>query len=416
MKASKNVRALVFGIAGLTCLGQATFCYAAPGSGPQEQKPAADTKVARRIGAIKSINGETITLTPDSGSDVNVLVQSTTRIVRVAPGERDLKNATPIQLQDLQVGDRVLAGGTASNDDKSLLASSIVVMKHSDVEARHQQDLQDWQKRGMGGLVSAVDAAAGTGTVTISVTGFGGSKSVAVHTTTGTVIRRYAPDSVKFDDAKPGTLAEIHSGDQLRARGDRNADGTEFAAVEIVSGSFRNIAGTINSVDPGASNITVQDLLSRKTVVVKVTSDSQLRQLPAEMAQRIAMRLKGAAAGASAGTGPGAAADANSGNGQTARPPAPGGTGAGAGGMGGGRSGAPDFQQMLSRVPAVTLTALHKGDAVLVVSTSGATSSGGTVITLVSGVDPILQAAPGGSQAMMLAPWSLSAPGEAGSQ
>jgi len=300
-----------------------------------------------------------------------------------------------------------------------MLASSIVVMKHSDVQAQHQQELQDWQKRGVGGLVSAVDAASGA--VTISVTGFGGSKSIAVHTTKATVIRRYAPDSVKFDDAKPSTLAEIHSGDQLRARGERSADGADFAAAEIVSGSFRNIAGTVNSVDAGASSITVQDLLSRKPVVVQVTTDSQLRQLSAEMAQRIAMGFKRAAGGSGA-----AVADANSVDGQMPRPAASSGGGMGpggggmpsgaAGGMGGARGGTPDFQQMLGRVPAITLADLHKGDAVLVVSTEGSSARGGTVITLVSGVDPILQAAPSASQATMLAPWSLSAPAESGSQ
>jgi hypothetical protein len=253
------------------------------------------------------------------------------------------------------------------------------------------------------------------------VTGFGSSKSIAVHTTNDTTIRRYAPDSVKFDDAKPSTLAEVHSGDQLRARGERSADGTEFAAAEIVSGSFRNTAGTVNSVDAGAATITVQDLHSKKVVVVKVTPDSQLRQLPAEMAQRIATRFKSAALG----SGPDAPGSADPGKGQMARPTAaPGGTGLsgggtaasnGMGGTGGGRGGAPDFQQMLSRVPAITLADLHKGDAVLIVSTEGASGRGGTVITLVSGVDPILQSVPSASQATMLAPWSLSAP-EGGSQ
>ena len=83
--------------------------------------------------------------------------------------------------------------------------------------------------------------------------------------------------------------------------------------------------------------------------------------------------------------------------------------------MGAGRNGAPDFQQLLNRVPAVTLADLHKGDAVLIVSTEGSTSAGGTVITLVSGVDPILRASPS-STAMILAPWSLGAPAEGGSQ
>ncbi|MGB8750957.1 MAG: hypothetical protein WCD06_04095, partial [Candidatus Sulfotelmatobacter sp.] len=188
-------------------------------AGPQTQQAAVPGTVSRPVGAIKAINGTQITLTPDSGSDVSVAVQPTTRILRIAPGEKDLKNATPIQLQDLQIGDRILVGGRISVDGLSVVASTVVVMKHSDLEARHQQDLQDWQKRGVDGLAKVVDPAAGT--VTISARG----KDVVIHTTNTTIIRRYAPDSVKFDDAKPGTLQEVHPGDQVRARGNRSADG-----------------------------------------------------------------------------------------------------------------------------------------------------------------------------------------------
>src|ERR1700675_1309613 len=97
-------------------------------------------------------------------------------------------------------------------------------MKRSDLESRREQDLQDWQKRGVDGLAKAVDVAAGT--VTISVRG----KDLIIHISNGTLIRRYAPDSVKFDDAKSSTLQEVHPGDQIRARGNRSADGSELAA------------------------------------------------------------------------------------------------------------------------------------------------------------------------------------------
>lgn len=391
---------------------------ASPNSQAQAQD-AGQAAVTRRIGAIKAINGTTITLAPDSGPEVAVTVLPTTHILRVAPGEKNLKNATPVQLQELQAGDRVLVGGEASADAKSIAASSVVVMKASDVEARHDQERQDWQKRGLGGLVSAVDTS--TGTVTISVAGFGGTKTIAVQTSPKTVFRRYAPDSVKFDDAKPSTLQEVKPGDQLRARGDRSADGADLTAEEIVTGSFRNVAGTVRSVDASAGTISVQDLLSKKTVEVKVTSESQLHELPAEMAHRIAIRLKGAMPpgmpGAAGSSTPGGNAA------QSGSPPGgmrAGGSGMGGGGTGGGglrSGGAPDFQQMLSRMPAVALTDLHKGDAVLIVTTQGTVAGDGTAITLLSGVEPILQAAPTGSQAMMLAPWSLGgAPGGDASQ
>src|SRR5579863_1737051 len=269
---------------------------------PTPQDAASTSAVTRRIGAVKAINGTALTLTPDSGSDLNVTVEPATRIVRIAPGEKDLKNATQIQLQDVQVGDRVLVGGKLSDDKLSLAASSVVVMKKTDLQARDQQTLQDWQKRGVDGLASAVDASAAT----IVITSKG--KNVVIHTSSTTVIRRYLPDSVKFEDAKPSTLKEVHGGDQVRARGDRNADGTDVTAEEIVSGTFRNFAGTINSVDASSSTLSVHDLLSKKNVTIKVTPDSLLRKLPPEMAQMMAKRLKGTAAGAMAGAGPGAPA------------------------------------------------------------------------------------------------------------
>jgi hypothetical protein len=408
---------LLWAGAGLA-VGLVSHCFAATAS-PQTAQPAAQGAAARRIGAIKAISGNTVTLTPDSGAEVSIVVQESTRLVRIAPGETNLKNATPVTLPELQVGDRILAGGKASDDGKSMTASSIVVMKRADVEARQQHDRDDWQKRGVAGVVKAVDAA--TATVTISVSGMSASKNVAVHTTKDTVVRRYAPDSVKFDDARTSTLSQIQAGDQLRALGSRSADGNDVVAEEIVSGAFRNIAGTISSIDAGAATMNVQDLLTKKNVLVKITSESQLRKLPPQVAQRIAMRLKGAAAGAIPGaagaTGAGAASPGGSGGGQgsqsaSAAPSS--GTGAG-GGMGSGRSGAaPDFQQMLSHMPAATLADLQKGDAVIMVATQG-TSAGVTAITLLAGVEPILQAAPSAASALMLSPWSLSAPaGDAG--
>ena len=361
------------------------------------QESTATGAATRRIGAVKAVNGTVITLSPDSGSELNVTVQPATRIVRIAPGEKDLKNATPIQLQDVQVGDRVLVGGKVSDDKASLVASSVVVMKRSDLEARHEQDLQDWQKRGMDGPVKTVDAPAGT--LTISARG----KDVVLHTSRNTVIRRYAPDSVKFDDAKASTLEEIHPGDQVRARGDRSADGAALTADEIVSGTFRNFAGTVISVDASSSTLSVHDLLSKKTLLIKITSDSQLRHLPPEIAQMMAKRLKGATAAAMSGGSSPSGSTASDQNDRSASPPGGNGAGARAG-------GAPDLQRLINRVPAGSLADLHKGDAVVILSTEGTASGPSTAIELVSGVEPILQAAPNAGQAMMLAPWSLGAP------
>jgi co-chaperonin GroES (HSP10) len=259
----------------------------------------------RAVGAVKEITDRGIVLSSDSGDELQVSFHDATRILRVAPGEKDLKNATPLQKQDLQVGDRVLVRGKAGADVHSIVAGAVVVMKQSDLAAKQQKDRDDWQKRGVGGLVTVVDPP--TGSITISTTSFTGTKTVAVHTGKSTILRRYAPNSVKFDDAKVAPIDQIKVGDQLRARGTKNEDGTTLDAEEIVSGSFRNLAGAIVSVDTAANTLTLKDSISKQTVVVRVTRDAQLRKLPAEFAQRIATRLKGAAAagipGAAAATG-----------------------------------------------------------------------------------------------------------------
>jgi len=386
---------------GFACLGPVPQIRAASDQTQEAQSPATPP-AAKPVGTVKALSGNVITLTTDAGSTIDIVVQDSTRVLRIAPGQKDLKDAAPIQLQDVQVGDRILGRGKASEDGKSVVASSVVVMKESDVTAKQEREREDWQKRGVGGLVSKVDAASGI--ITLSAPAQGGTKPVTVRVSKTTIVRRYSPDSVKFDDAKPGTLDQISAGDQLRARGVRSADGNDLAAEEIVSGTFRNIAGTVASTDAGNNTVSVVDLATKKPMTLRITADSQLRKLPAMVAQRIALRLRGDSAngapGAStAGGGPPAKEGQTKPNGSAegSRP-----------------GGAPDFQQMLNRMPAVTLTDLQKGDAVMVVTTQGTATTQPTAITLLSGVEPILSASPNSNRAaMLLSPWNLGGSGDA---
>ena len=378
----------------LVCLNSLPLiCIAQEG-----QSSPSSLATAKSVGTVKALSGKTITLTTDAGSTIDIVTEDSTRLVRIVPGQKDLKNAVPIQFQDLQVGDRILARGESSDDGKSLTASSIVIMKESDVAAKQERDREDWQKRGVGGLVSKVDAAGEV--ITISTASFGDTKPVAIHLSKSTIFRRYSPDSVKFDDAKPGTVDQIKVGDQLRARGVRSPDGNELAAEEIVSGTFRNIAGTVASVDAANNTISVLDLATRKPTTLRIGVDSQLRVLPPTIAQRVAARLRGDSGGTS-NTGavhsgntseaPSAVATSPNSNGRPVRP-----------------GGPSDFQQMLKRLPAVSLADFKKGDAVMIVATEGSPSTQPTAITLLSGVEAILSASPGsGRAAMLLSPWNL---------
>ena len=392
--------------------GFLVISLAATGRG---QTPSA---VYRAMGAVVSIEPTGFTVQTDSGTRLAVTLSDNAILLRVAPNQKDLKNATKITAADIGMGDRVIVRGHISDDQKTLLATAAIVMSKADIAQKQAAERAEWQ-RGVGGLVNSVDPV--TSTITISTPGFGATKKIAVHVSKDTILRRYASDSVKFDDAKPGTFAQIQPGDQLRARGTRSADGNDFAAQEVVSGLFRNIAGTISSIDTSQNTISVVDLKTKKPVLVKFTTDSQLHKMDPMMAQRIAFALKGGGAGQGgppSGAGPGGAAAA-------ARPPgsaysgggpggAPGGAGGPPGGPGGPRpGGAPDFNRFLSRLPAATLADLKKGDAVMIVASQGTDSGGITAITLLSGVEPILTASPSASQAMFMAGWNLGggAPG-----
>src|SRR5580658_958829 len=138
-------------------------------------------QVVKAVGTIKTIQADSITVAAESGGEVTAKLTGSTKILRVPPGEKDLKNATALQAQDLQPGDRVLVRGPAltNGDGHTITALAVIVMKQADVAAKQQHDLEDWQKRGVDGVVTALDPP--TGVITISPGRIGPNKSIAVH-------------------------------------------------------------------------------------------------------------------------------------------------------------------------------------------------------------------------------------------
>ena len=342
----------------------------------------------RLIGTITAINGNTLTLKTDAGQTQQVAVPEGTQIKRVEPGQ-SLAAATAIQLSDLAVNDRVLIRLDATANPPQ--ATLIIAMKHAALAEQQQKEREAWQQ-GVAGLVKTIDPSGDS--ITVS-TGAGPTlRTVNVHLTKATTLLRYAPDSVNFADAKPAPLDAIKPGDQLRARGTYNADRSQLAADAIVSGTFRNVAGLVLAVDPSGKTITVKDLATKKPVTVHIQPDVQMRRLPERMAQVIAMRLKGtlpAREGAPHGPAAGSAG-ARWSMGQR-----PGGT-AGPGGN--------DLSRVLAFAPAIQLTDLKKGDAVMVVATNGTADV--NAITLLAGVEPLLEAP---EATDLLSNWSMGGGG-----
>ena len=372
---------------------------------------------ARFVGSITGITANTLTVKTDAGDQRQFDVPSEAVIKRIAPGEKDLSKAETIPFSDLAVGDRVLVKMDVGATAPTPQAAQIIAVKAEDLAKKQQKDREAWQRNGIAGLVKSVDGGAGTITVT---TGAGATaKAATVHITKSTTLKRYAPGSVRYDQAQTAPLDAIHPGDHLHARGTKSADGSEITADEVVSGSFRNIAGTIASVDAANSTFVVKDLATKKTVTVRITPEAQMRRLPERMAQMLATRLKGGAPGAAGPGGPPQASSpgAPAGSPGTGGPPpgAPGGGqhGWNGSGAGGGPNGPPanvDPQQMLSRAPSIQLSDLQKGEAVMLVSTEGTNDV--TVITLLAGVEPLLEA-PAASQ-NLLSNWSMGSGGAEG--
>jgi hypothetical protein len=360
-------------------------------------------QTAPYVGSITTISGNTLTVKTDAGEQKQVTVPAEASIRRLAPGQK-LSEAATIALGDLAVGDRVLV---RPDPNTPAQATMIVAMKKADLAQKQEQERAAWQN-GVAGLVKSVDPATGK---ILLMTGAGPTaKTVTVTTTKSTVLLRYAPESVRFADAKPGPMDDIKPGDQFRARGTKNADGSEIAADAVVSGTFRNVAGLITQVDAANSTITVKDLATKRPVTIHVAPDVQMRRIPERMAQMLAARLKGTAPGATI-----SAAGARSGNSGGAS--APGGSqwrgqnggAAGASGTGNGSgAGGGDLQRVLSLAPAIKLADLQKGEAVMVVATQG--TSDVNAVSLLAGVEPLLEA-PEASN--LLSNWSMGGGAEA---
>jgi hypothetical protein len=390
------------------------------GAGAQAQGTDPAITATRVFGKITEINapaGQIIVKT-EAGSVVTANLSAKTTYERMPPGETDRTKAVKIALTDITVGDGVYARGYVAEDRKSVPAQQVIVVSQSDIAKKQEKERAEWRLRGLSGIVASVNPQ--TKEITVTTRTAEGPKPVIVPVSDKVKLRRYAPDSIKFSEAKKSSLEELKTGDQLRAKGDKSPDGARFAAEEVVTGSFRTLGGPITAVDAATGEVKITDMQSKQPLTVVVRKDSTLKRVPPDFMQMM-MAQGGAPGGAGGAAGaPGAGAAPGGSGGAAATPPpggarpagaapgaggaAPQGAGAGApggpGGPGGaGGGGGPDIQRIIDSLPASTLAELKPGEMVLVLSTAGADPSRVTAITFVAGVEPIfamLQARQGG--------------------
>jgi len=331
---------------------------------------------ARVLGEVTSADaaGRRITLKTDAGQEVTIVTDAETSVLRARPGARDLTGATPVELAEIALGDRLLARG-AFADEKTMTARQVVVMGGADIAQKQEQERAEWSRRGVSGVIKITDPA--TQEVTIEVRSLMGSQPVVVATAERKAsFKRYAPESVRFRDAKPSAFAELQPGDQVRVLGDRTPDGSKVLAEQVVSGAFQTVSGAVKAVDALRREVRIVGNETGKPLTVTVGPDAMVRRLPPEMAARLARRSRGAG------------------------PP-----------EGNRRLDAPTLQDTLERLPPMPIEELKPGDQVAVSSPTAHDPGRVTAAVLVAGIEPLLEARPrgtaGGGETLGLAPGVL---------
>ena len=308
--------------------------------------PQADSAVV--IGVITAMNAASMqaTVKTDAGTPVNLIFDAKTEFRRMRPEDKNLQHAIRITLADLNAGDRVLTRKRVSGDKVSPVGL-VIVMIGADVIKKQERDQEEWQRRGIVGVIGKLDPA--THEIRLRMRPDPNPQEIIVAAGEQTRFRRYAPDSVKFSDARESSFADLRVGDQLRALGDKSSDGSRFNPEQVIAGSFRTLGGTVTAINPATNEITLSDIQTRKPLTIVLNADPLLRRVSPEVAQMYTQPVTPVTQGHN------------------------------------------DLQAMLEMSPALKLTDIKAGDMVLITGNTTAPSSRITAIALFLGFDELLK-------------------------
>lgn len=333
-------------------------------------------------------DGKIVLQTKDGAIDV--VISGKTAFKKVSPENPKIATAVESNLAEIGVGDKLLVTGEVAADKKSIPAKTVYLMSKSAIAEKQQKESEQWKTRSISGRVTNLNFEKKE--VTIAVRNLTGETNVVITPKDNGKILRYAPNSIKYSEAKLGKINEIFIGDAVRALGDRSADGLSFKAEEVISGAFQTVGGKVKSIDAATNSVVVEDLKTKKDVTIIVGESSTLKKFPVEMAQRMAQfQMMQANGGGTGGFKPPTGTQPNNPQNTQANPPNENGRTLGMGG-GGGRGGmrGGDINEMFERLPVITIADLKVGDMIAVSSTKTDNPSKITAIRLLAGIEPFL--------------------------
>src|SRR5712664_4221037 len=280
------------------------------------------------IGEVKDIDTavKQMIVRAENGVLSTISLTDKTQYKRMPLGEKSLAKATDITLADVGQGDRVWARWRPGADQKTTPAAQLVVMSKADLAKKQEQERAEWRRRGVSGIVASVNPS--TQEITVSSRSLmGAPQAVIIPITDKVLMRRYPPDTIpKYSEAKPSKFEEVKVGDQLRALGDKSADGTHLTAEEVLFGTFKIVGGTVTDIDATANLFYNDAATTEKPLTIILKPDSVLRRFPENAAM---MFGGGMGPGGPGGGGPGGAGQKPAGVG----PGSPGATGQGGAGQ-----------------------------------------------------------------------------------
>jgi hypothetical protein len=249
-------------------------------------------------------------------------------------------------------------------DGDSLIARTLIVVSQGDILQKRQQERAEWAKRGVVGVVTALNPASKE--ITLNLRSQPGAKPLIITASSNEIkYRRYAPDSVRFSDSVESSFDKLKVGDHLRALGERSADGSHFVPEEIVSGAFRMVGGTVTAINAQTGEVMIQDIQLQKPFTIVINKDALLRRLTPEILQELEQQ-----AAAKSSTNAPAAGEAG---GQSARPQGS------------------SVQERIENLPSMTIAELRKGDGIVVSTIVGADPSRAVAVILAAGVESYLK-------------------------